>query len=204
MYAYIYRREWLTPKWGCHREFSHITFASESVIVIAGVAKRRPTIRIRNYELYTNNLMFNVMKIIKNFTMSIVNYQLSILLILAVFLSPLTMRANTAAQLANQINKFSVDYGAATRFRATASGDTVTVTGLLTEGTRVPISATAAPSEKEFDKWTGDVSGVAGVEAASTTYTMGNSDAIVTATYKDVKTAIQPVETSLITRKIMN
>jgi hypothetical protein len=48
----------------------------------------------------------------------------------------------------------------------------------------VNISANAAPSGQTFDKWTGDVSGVANVNNASTTYTMGSANATVTATYK--------------------
>jgi hypothetical protein len=52
-------------------------------------------------------------------------------------------------------------------------------------GASVSITANTAPSGQTFDKWTGDVSGVANVNGASTTYTMGSTNAMVTATYKD-------------------
>jgi hypothetical protein len=48
----------------------------------------------------------------------------------------------------------------------------------------VNIAANTAPTGQTFDKWTGDVSGVADVNNASTTYTMGSANATVTATYK--------------------
>jgi len=57
--------------------------------------------------------------------------------------------------------------------------------GDYTEGTVVDISADAAPSGKVFDVWTGDTTGIADVNAASTTITMPGSDATITATYKD-------------------
>jgi hypothetical protein len=53
-------------------------------------------------------------------------------------------------------------------------------------GTAVSISANAPPSGKEFDAWTGDVSGVANTGAASTTITMPSADATVVATYADI------------------
>ena len=59
-----------------------------------------------------------------------------------------------------------------------------TGSGSYTAGTSVPISANAAPSGQTFDKWTGDVGGVANVNNASTTFTMGSANATVTATYK--------------------
>jgi len=61
--------------------------------------------------------------------LSTVNYQLSILLILAAFLSPLTMQADTAAQLQTTINAFTG--GSTGKLTATVSGNTVTVTGSL-------------------------------------------------------------------------
>jgi uncharacterized repeat protein (TIGR02543 family) len=51
-------------------------------------------------------------------------------------------------------------------------------------GTVVPITANAPPSGQEFDQWTGSTSGVADVNSASTTFTMGSENASVTATYK--------------------
>ena len=52
-------------------------------------------------------------------------------------------------------------------------------------GTVVNISANAAPAGQIFDQWTGDVSGVADVTAANTTYAMGSANASITATYKE-------------------
>ena len=57
--------------------------------------------------------------------------------------------------------------------------------GTYAEGDVIPISANAAPTGKVFDKWTGDVSKIANVNEATTTFTMGNSSATITATYKD-------------------
>jgi hypothetical protein len=59
-----------------------------------------------------------------------------------------------------------------------------TGSGSYSTGTVVSISANTAPSGQEFDKWTGDVSGVANVNNANTTYTMGSVNATITATYK--------------------
>jgi len=53
-------------------------------------------------------------------------------------------------------------------------------------GTEVPISADTPPSGQEFDEWVGDVSGIANVNASSTTLTMPYADAEVTATYTDI------------------
>jgi len=65
-----------------------------------------------------------------------------------------------------------------------------TGSGSYTAGTVVSISANAAPSGQTFDKWTGDISNVADVNAANTTFTMGSVDATITATYKDVQYVI--------------
>jgi len=65
-----------------------------------------------------------------------------------------------------------------------------TGSGSYTAGTMVNISANAAPSGQTFDKWTGDISNVADVNAANTTFTMGSFDATVTATYKDLQYTI--------------
>ena len=50
-------------------------------------------------------------------------------------------------------------------------------------GTQIPIVANPAPSGQVFDQWTGDISGVADSTAASTTFTMGKTNATITATY---------------------
>jgi uncharacterized repeat protein (TIGR02543 family) len=62
-------------------------------------------------------------------------------------------------------------------------------------GTVVNISANTAPSGQTFDQWTGNTSGIADVNASSTTYTMGSADATVTATYK----ALPPATTYTLT-----
>ncbi len=53
-------------------------------------------------------------------------------------------------------------------------------------GAVVNISSASAPAGQEFDMWTGDVSGIADVSAASTTLTMPASDVSITATYRDL------------------
>ena len=50
----------------------------------------------------------------------------------------------------------------------------------------VQITANAAPSGQVFDKWTGDVSGVTNVNDANTYITLGNTNATVTATYRNL------------------
>jgi uncharacterized repeat protein (TIGR02543 family) len=60
-----------------------------------------------------------------------------------------------------------------------------TGSGNYAAGATVTITANAAPSGKVFDQWTGDISGIANVNLASTTFTMGTANATVTATYKD-------------------
>ena len=56
--------------------------------------------------------------------------------------------------------------------------------GNYVPGASVNIAANAAPAGQQFDKWTGDVSNVANVNAASTSITMPAANATVTATYK--------------------
>ncbi|GHV53992.1 hypothetical protein FACS1894181_17890 [Bacteroidia bacterium] len=56
--------------------------------------------------------------------------------------------------------------------------------GSYTAGTVVNISANTAPAGQTFDKWTGDISGIANVNNASTTCTMGSANATVTTIYK--------------------
>jgi len=58
--------------------------------------------------------------------------------------------------------------------------------GDYTQSTVVDISADAPVSGKQFDEWTGDTSGIANVNAASTTLTMPASAQEITATYEDV------------------
>jgi len=83
-----------------------------------------------------------------------------------------------------------------------------TGSGSYTAGTVVNISANTAPSGQTFDKWTGDVSGVfylnflgtfdgmfmlsgvVDVSATTTTFTLGTTDATITATYKDLQYTI--------------
>ncbi|GHU07903.1 hypothetical protein FACS189431_3220 [Alphaproteobacteria bacterium] len=56
--------------------------------------------------------------------------------------------------------------------------------GSYAAGTPVPIVADTAPSGQEFDAWTGDTTGIADVNAASTTITTQAAAAAITATYK--------------------
>ena len=58
--------------------------------------------------------------------------------------------------------------------------------GNYAAGTVVTITANPAPTGEEFDQWTGNTSGIADVNAASTTITMGTADATITATYRDL------------------
>jgi hypothetical protein len=65
--------------------------------------------------------------------------------------------------------------------------------GTYESGTVVNIVADAAPAGKEFDRWTGNTSGIANVYSASTTYTMGSANATVTATYVVIPVEIYTV-----------
>ncbi len=53
------------------------------------------------------------------------------------------------------------------------------------KGASIIITADAAPSGKEFDKWTGDTGYLADPNSSTTTVTMPAQDITVTATYKD-------------------
>lgn len=55
--------------------------------------------------------------------------------------------------------------------------------GTYAAGTQVAITAHAAPAGQRFDKWTGQVSGIANLDAASTTLQMPAAPQTVTATY---------------------
>jgi uncharacterized repeat protein (TIGR02543 family) len=59
-----------------------------------------------------------------------------------------------------------------------------TGSGNYASGTVVPIAANTPPNGQLFDKWTVDVYGIANINAANTTFTMGTSAATITATYK--------------------
>ena len=59
-----------------------------------------------------------------------------------------------------------------------------TGSGSYTAGTIVDIVADPAPAGQEFDQWTGEVGIIDDASAASTTLTMPEGDATVTATYK--------------------
>ncbi len=56
--------------------------------------------------------------------------------------------------------------------------------GNFIAGSTVNISANNAPNGQVFDKWTGNVSGIANVNSANTTITMPSSNVTITATYK--------------------
>ena len=65
--------------------------------------------------------------------------------------------------------------------------------GSYEAGTVVNISANCAPGTQTFDGWTGDVNKVANANSANTTFTMGNSNATVTAMCKDLPPVEPPV-----------
>jgi hypothetical protein len=58
--------------------------------------------------------------------------------------------------------------------------------GLYEQAAVVNITADAAPVGKVFDKWTGNISGIAVVSASSTTLTMPTANVTIEATYKDM------------------
>ncbi|MDR1527174.1 MAG: M12 family metallo-peptidase [Dysgonamonadaceae bacterium] len=60
-------------------------------------------------------------------------------------------------------------------------------------GVVVPITGNRPASGQVFDKWTGDVSGVANINERSTSFTMGTANAEITATYT-TPNAIENVE----------
>ena len=59
--------------------------------------------------------------------------------------------------------------------------------GLFAEGTVVGIYANSPTAGNEFDKWTGDVAGVANINSENTTVTMPSEEVNITATYKDIQ-----------------
>ena len=68
--------------------------------------------------------------------------------------------------------------------RFTLTVNSGTGSGSYTAGTTVNIVAAAAPAGQEFDRWTGDISAVGNVNAASTFLTMPTANTSVTATYR--------------------
>ena len=64
--------------------------------------------------------------------------------------------------------------------------------GSYEAGTVVNISANCTPGTQTFGGWTGDVNNVANANSANTTFTMGNSNATVTAVCKDLPPAPAP------------
>jgi len=63
-----------------------------------------------------------------------------------------------------------------------------TGSGTYKQGVIVSIVANAPASGKQFDKWIGNTSGIANVNASSTTLTMPAAAQTITATYKDITT----------------
>jgi len=57
--------------------------------------------------------------------------------------------------------------------------------GEYNAGSTISISANTAPSSQVFDRWIGEISGVANINLASTTVTLSNSNLSITATFKD-------------------
>ena len=69
--------------------------------------------------------------------------------------------------------------------------------GAYAQGSVQTITADGAPSGMQFDEWTGDISHVDNVNAATTTVTMPAADVTVTATYEDLPLALPTVGFSL-------
>jgi len=93
----------------------------------------------------------------------------------------------TTLTMPSSDQEVTATYQAATLYTLTVnsgSGD-----GNYQEGWVVNISADSPPEGKAFDDWVGDTSGIANVNAASTTLTMPGSNAEVTATYEDIGSA---------------
>jgi endoglucanase len=76
-------------------------------------------------------------------------------------------------------------------FSLTVEGGTGS--GEYEEGTVVNITANAAPTGKQFAHWTGDVSFVADSSKSTTTLTMPESNATITATYKEVEVNVDGI-----------
>ena len=92
--------------------------------------------------------------------------------------------ASTTLTMPAANQEITATYVSATNYTLTVnsgSGD-----GSYTQGTVVDISADSPTSGKTFGEWVGDTSGIANVNAASTTLTMPDSNTEVTATYEDV------------------
>ena len=62
--------------------------------------------------------------------------------------------------------------------------------GNYAAGVSVLIIANSPPFGQVFAQWIGDVSGIGNINSANTTFTMWNSNASVTATYKDIPATI--------------
>ena len=71
--------------------------------------------------------------------------------------------------------------------------------GVFEVGVDTPITADAAPSGEVFAQWTGDVSGIIDVFAASTTFTMQDTDSTITATYQPLSSAAVVIPSSELT-----
>jgi len=71
----------------------------------------------------------------------------------------------------------------------TVNNGTATPATAVVAGTEVTITANEPETGKEFDKWTVVSGGITLVDetSATTTFTMGTSDVVVTATYKDIQ-----------------
>ncbi|MGH1486171.1 MAG: InlB B-repeat-containing protein [Cellvibrionaceae bacterium] len=71
-------------------------------------------------------------------------------------------------------------------FSLTVNGGIAATEGPYTSGTSVIITADAALDGQVFDQWVGDISGISDINAASTIFTMGLSDATVSASYRNL------------------
>jgi VCBS repeat-containing protein len=82
----------------------------------------------------------------------------------------------------NGANESGVDFTSAGLYTLTVTGGSGS--GEYAAGATVSVSADI-PSGKEFDSWTGDTDGLDDVNAADTTFTMPDSDASLTAVFRD-------------------
>ena len=81
------------------------------------------------------------------------------------------------------LNTVLIDWGKTFHFLTVVSG---TGTGVYNQSQVVPISADPAATGMQFSQWTGDITGIADINAADTTLTIPAGSVHVTATYADI------------------
>ena len=90
------------------------------------------------------------------------------------------MPAYATTVTANYREEGSIDLYTLTVNYGTGSGD-------YEEGTEVPIKANPPSNGYEFDKWLGDTANVMNVNSDETTFVVGKSDAVITASYRPLQ-----------------